>query len=385
MISNMRVLYTLNSGQPGGMERHVLDLVTGMVSRGHQVFVWCNEGPITKWYTQAGAEVTVASCVDLDPRYIFALYKFLKLHKVDVIHGHELKVYANAQLAATLAGTKAKVFHIHTPFSEWPISDFRKKLYSFFYPRTLRRFNAVEIALTDSRKRVKMQTGIDEARLVVIPNAVDLERFTFSTQTRADYKKEIQKKYKLPAKFTFGLISRMTEEKGHKVLLEAFYRFLDYKEVERENVHLLLAGGGELEKLIKAQIAELGLTKHVTLTGRFDDSELVKLYVALDAFVFPSFAEGFGIVLIEAMASGLPIISSNLEVLEEVGGSTMFAYFDVGNAQNLAEKMHNLYSKKDVLSTVGESARQRVQALYTLDKFTDAYESLYTKLLEAAQ
>jgi hypothetical protein len=55
----MKILYTLNSGNPGGMEQHVLDLVKGMVKNGQEVHVWCKEGEISKWFASAGAHVTI--------------------------------------------------------------------------------------------------------------------------------------------------------------------------------------------------------------------------------------------------------------------------------------------------------------------------------------
>ena len=83
----MKILYVLNSGNPGGMEQHVLDLVTGMVAAGHQVFVWCAEGDIVKWYQTAGAEVEVHSInFEIDPQYT-SLYADLPGDKVAYYNG----------------------------------------------------------------------------------------------------------------------------------------------------------------------------------------------------------------------------------------------------------------------------------------------------------
>ena len=109
----MKILYTLNSGTPGGMERHVRDLVAGMTSLGHEVYVWCNDGSIVSWYRQAGAnvfikKVHVAFGIDIDPIYIFKLVKFLKKYDIDVLHSHELRAVGNSLIAGFISNTCAK-------------------------------------------------------------------------------------------------------------------------------------------------------------------------------------------------------------------------------------------------------------------------------------
>lgn len=380
----MRILYTFNSGNPGGMERHVLDLVVGMTSHGHKVFVWCNEGPIVDWYRDAGAKVfTKQIGFDVDIVYIQFLIKFLKDSNVDVVHAHELKAVTNSLIAGHFARTKVKISHTHTPISEWKIGKFKKSVNVLGYSRLVNWLADSEIALTDSRKRVKVKEGIKQEKLFVIPNGIDVEQFTVGETRKNSYKNDILSKYGVPSeKFIFGNVSRTTLEKDHETLIRAFDDLLQYKEVNSENVHLLIAGGGELEENLKKLVDELGLIGNVTITGQFPDEEKIKLYSAFDAFVFPSLAEGFGIVLIEAMAMGLPAICSNLEVLEEVGGSAVFSYFEAGDYENLSQKMHELYMKRDRLENVSENAVERVRDKYSLEKFVNSYEDLYANFLE---
>lgn len=390
-ITVMRILYALNSKNPGGMEQHVLDLVNQMVGRDHEVFVWCGDGQIAKWYREAGADVTTKkanplfgiSGMDIDLGYILALTKFLKNNKIDVLHAHEPKAIASALIAGFLGSTKVKITHTHTPISEWPISQFKAKVYNFVYSMIIPLFVDYEIALTPSRKRVKMKEGMRENKLYIIPNGLDTQQLIVTDSEKFRYKAEMVQKYKFPKeKFIFGYASRMTAEKGHETLIRAFAKLLEYKETRSKSVHLLLAGGGEMEDDLKKLTKELGVEDFVTITKRYPKEDTVKLYSSFDAFVFPTLAEGFGIVLLEAMASGLPIICSNLEVLEEVAGSTVFSYFETGDPQNLAEKMHELYMKRNRLDVLKDLARQRVLDFYTLKHFGDEYEKLYLDTLE---
>ena len=178
----MNILYTLNSGRPGGMEQHVLDLVVGMVTKGHRVFVWCPDGKIVDWYTKAGAHVTPKTIgFELDPKYIFELIKFLRTNKIDVIHSHELKASANALLAGFLARTKVRISHIHTPMTEWKHPNSIKKLFSYLemfgYACETAMFSSKELALTETRKKEKIRSLILASKIEIIPNGFDLSRF----------------------------------------------------------------------------------------------------------------------------------------------------------------------------------------------------------------
>ncbi len=378
----MKILYILNSGNPGGMEQHVLDLVRYMTDHGHKVYVWCREGVVADWYRQAQAQVTTISInIEIDPVYIYKLVKFLRQEKIEIIHAHELKPVVNSVIAGFISRVKVRITHTHTPISTWKIGSAAKVINTLVNTWVVNILATKEIALTESRKEIKKNEGIREEKLEIIPNGLDTQNFDISPQLKQSYSFEIRNKHQIPKDaFIFGLVSRLTEEKGHEVLIKAFKKLLEYSLLNKENIYLMLVGGGRLEEKLKELASECGLSERVIFTGVFREEDKVKYYSAIDIFVFPSLTEGFGLVLIEAMYSKLPIVCSNLEVLQEVGGSTVM-YFEVGNSDDLAEKMMNLYQKKDRLTELTESARARVEQLYTYEKFGDNYENLYFNLL----
>ena len=365
------------------MEQHTLDLVKGMKANGHEVYVWCLEGVITEWFEEAGAKVFIEPVqLDFDPLYIFSLARFIKKEKIDVVHAHELKAGVNSLLGASLARAKVRISHTHTPISTWQIRPLAKKINTLVYSFVVNLLASREIALTESRKTVKIKEGIRENKLQVVPNGLDTEKFNISGDLKREYRREILQRYGLSEdSYVIGNLSRLTEEKGHSILIDAFQKFLEYQVLDKEKVRLLIAGGGKLEEEVRGQVSLFGLQDLVVVTGKFPAEDLVKFYSAFDMFVFPSLAEGFGIVLIEAMYSGLPIICSDLDVLKEVGGSTVM-YFESGNPDDLSEKVLHLYQKRDRLEGLTEGARQRVEDLFTMEKFISAYEGLYLDLLE---
>ncbi|HLD50875.1 hypothetical protein A3K34_02965 [candidate division WWE3 bacterium RIFOXYC1_FULL_40_10] len=379
----MNILYTINSGTPGGAEQHILDLVRGMVSLKNKVYVWCLPGEIAHWYSEAGAEVITDNRIrlDIDPSYISKLVKFLAKKKIAVIHGHELKAAANSLLAGFLAKTPVRISHVHTPISEWTITSTIKKVFLpltvIGYSTEVNLIGTKEIALTQSRRKTKLHEGILSSKIEVIPNGLDLQRFDSFFESKGYLREKTRSLYKIPPEaYVFGYLSRLTDEKGHITLIKAFAEFM--KGIGNEKVaYLMLAGGGYLEGRLKSEAESLGIGDRVVVTGVFEDDMKLGIYSCFDSFIHPSVAEGFGLVLIEAMYLGLPVVASNIDVFKEVGDDVI-AFFEVGDHQDLASKMLALYNREIVF--VG-SSKKRVENMYSYDEFVKNYENLYSKLL----
>ncbi len=183
----MKILYTLNSSKFGGMEVHVLDLVKGMVKKGHEVFVWCPEGEMSDLYKESGAQVTNEIIKrDIDGGYIKKLTSFVNENKIEIVHAHELKAVINSLLACNKTDAKL-VTHTHTPISEWQINPLKRFLNTKLNSFMVNKYSDVEIALTDSKKRVKIKEGLKEDRLFVIPNGLDATKFILSSIQRYEY------------------------------------------------------------------------------------------------------------------------------------------------------------------------------------------------------
>lgn len=382
----MKILYTLNSSTPGGMEQHVLYLVKGMISRGHDVHVWCKKGEIENWFKEAGAVVTTTEIkYDIDPLYISSLAHYLYDYNIDVCHAHELKAAVNSLLAANKVKTKVRITHTHTPISEWPSNNIKQKfvraletkVYSYF----VNKYATCEIALTKSRLQTKINEGIKSDKLRVISNCFNDKAFNVDSDTKTRYRTEIRAKFGIPEDaLVFGNVSRLSEEKNHKLLIEAF---ADAQFSQNKKAYLLIAGGGKLEKPLRDLVSSKASKDNIVITGIFPQNELAKYYFASDVFIFPSKAEGFGLVLIEALGAGLPVIASDIEVLKEVAGNTA-DYFSLGAKESLT-KMINGYIKYFDTHTnvpVNTAGIDLVNKLYTEEIFITAYEDLYKRNLE---
>lgn len=380
----MNILQVVNSANPGGMEQHVLDLVTGLVKAGHNLYVWCPQGPMSDFYKQAGADVTNRKIKwDLDPKYIKELSKFLIDHKIDVVHGHEVKAATNAILAGWFARTKVRVGHIHTPMSEWQVPAWKKPIILINilgYAGLINFFGTVEIALTNSRKSLKTRELILPSKLEVIANCIDTAKFELSELERSAMRVEIRNRYDIPlTAFVFGNLGRLSEEKGSIILLKAFAEFSKQSISDEKSAYLVFAGGGALEQQILSEAKNLGLQDQIIVTGIFAEEDKIKFYSAFDVFVFPTVAEGFGIVLQEALTFGLPVISSDLVVLKEVG-SNFVTYFKTRSVHELSKAITAAFSKYSYRPyDRGAEARAYVSQTFSIQKFVNAYIDLYRK------
>ncbi len=375
----MNILYTLGSGTYGGMEFHVLDLVKGMKQKGHNIYVWCDNGEIVNEFRRAGATVVLRTPKsEIDVMYIFALSRYLKAEKVDILHSHELKVVVNSLFAGVLARVKVKVSHTHTPISKWQISKFKKFINTIFNALMVNIFSDREIALTEIVRQQKILEGITPKKLAVIGNTVDFNRFRPKTLgERALIKKRFTDKYSIPENaFIFGNISRLTKEKGHEVLIRAF------AEVSRDfESRLLICGGGSLHKEYTKLIRELGIEEKVIITGYFEENHKENFFAIFDAFVFPSLAEGFGIVLLEAVASEIPVLASDLDVFMDIF-SDKIEYFKSGDIRDLIKKMSDFKnSEYTASSSKTKMAYGQIMQKYSFENFINSYEKLYESLI----
>jgi glycosyltransferase involved in cell wall biosynthesis len=378
----MKILQVLNSGIPGGVEQHTLDLVTGLVKHGEEVHVVCNEGPIVVRYREAGATVATRNInIDIDPTYIYWLSDYIRMHAFDVVHAHELKAGFNTIVAAKIGGAVKIFSHIHTPISEWQIKTEAKRMLTkaeiFLYSQAVNLLSTSEIALTSSKKETKIKEGIKPEKIVVMPNGIDTDQFEFSDEVRKNHRTNFFAKYKLPENATIiGNVARLSPEKGQIHLLDAFAQVLsDY---HGENpLFLLIAGGGVLELELKNHAQLLKIEDKIIFTGLFVNQDLPEIYSSIDIFVFPSLAEGFGLVMLEAMANKIPVLASDLDVLQEVGGPDM-VYFKTADSTDIARAINHLLEMPiDDRSAIGNKLHQRVVSKFGVEQFIANYIKLY--------
>jgi len=222
-----------------------------------------------------------------------------------------------------------------------------KRLFDWAVPAvTLRRADRV-IALTNIEALNLRRLGVEADRIRVIPNGVDLKEF-----------EDVPKRREPGDEFALLFVGRCyPRQKGLEHLISALRLLL-----AKWKIHLTIAGedwGGT--ETLRALAKALGVEKHITFTGALPRRDVINAYASADAFVLPSLFEPFGIVLLEAMAAGLPVIASRVGgIAEVVSDGKTGLLVQTGDSQSLANAVASLISDADLRRRLG--AAGRVQA-----------------------
>lgn len=369
----MKILYTLNSTNYGGMEKTVLDLVEN-IPNDYEAYVIAPKGDFESRFKNSCNFVEYRKINAFDLDYIFFLYRFIKEKKINVIHANEPRVVFHSLISSYFAGVPVRISHTHTPISQWRISGFKKFLNILINSLVVNLLSTYEIALTNHIKKQKTRELILPNKLVVIPNSLDLE---FISSVLNHKGSDFKKKYKCEGKFVITVLSRLTKEKNQILVIEAIYELLK----KYPNLLLMIVGKGEDYDLLKKRVRDLNLEENVRFYLNVSDSEKVEFYSGCDLFIFPSLAEGFGITLLEAMYATHPIISSNIRVLREVTSSKL-DYFISNNKKSLISKIKNYLDQKNLKvrdPKVLEDHREFIEQNYSIQKYVLNYIKIYNR------
>jgi glycosyltransferase involved in cell wall biosynthesis len=354
----------------GGAETQLVNLATRLKKRGWDV------GVVSMLPPQAFIEELTAAGIPLatlnmrrgvpDPRAVFKLVKILKQRQPDILHSH--MVHAN------LLGRVVRVFYripvvISTAHSMNEGRRWREIAYrmtDFLADITTN----VSRAAVDRYLRVG---AVPKDKIIFIPNGIDTFLFQFNQDARLQLRKDLG----LNENFVWLAVGRFEEAKDYPNLLQAFKSVTD----ERNDAALLIAGQGTLFEDIKSMAHSLGLTEKVRFLGvRRDVPELMS---TADAYVMSSTWEGLPMVLLEAAACELPVVSTDAGGNSEIVLDGVSGYIvPPRDPQALAAAMLKMMSfPEEERRAMGQAGRAHIEANYSLDHVVDQWEKLYRDLL----
>jgi glycosyltransferase involved in cell wall biosynthesis len=177
------------------------------------------------------------------------------------------------------------------------------------------------------------------------------------------------------AKRVVGVVARLAPQKAIHSALEA----MPYLLSKEPSTRLLVVGEGPSRHALEAQCERLGISASVTFLGYVSD--VATTYAAMDVLVLPSQHEGFGIVLIEAMAMGVLVVATKVRGIEEVvddGDTGLLVPYD--NSQELATNILLLFGDRELRIRLNAAARSKVERNYTRERMVRDFEALYADL-----
>lgn len=209
---------------------------------------------------------------------------------------------------------------------------------------------------------------------ILINNGVDLERFTGKSPFVVD---ESTSTAALP--FVIGTVGRVQDVKNHMALLDAFLLLCEQLPTKKSYLRLVIVGDGPLLSALRAKVNALNMDEQVWFPGmRVDIPELMKTFTV---FAISSLAEGTPVVLLEAMATGLPIVSTKVGGIPDlVQNNVSGTLVPNGDVPALATALKHYVENRDLLALHGAAGRKFVEEKYSIDAMISNYAALYDKL-----
>lgn len=362
----MNVLFLTTHLNAGGITSYLLTLAKGMRERGVEIHLASGGGRMEEGFSSLGVRLLsldILTKSELDYRIYKALpqmRRYIQQHNIHVLHaqtritqvmGHLLKGMTGRSYLATCHGF------------------FKQRLSRRLFPCWGDAVIAISGAVYHHLLR---DFHVDARRVVLIKSGIDMGAYAPAGE---ETKRQLRRKYNLGEGPVIGNIARLSDVKGHDVLIAAMPEVVS----RIPSAKLLIAGEGKMEKTLKGMVHTLKMNGHVLLVPVV--SRTAEILPALDIFVMPSRQEGLGLSIMEAQAAGLPVIASNVGGIPDLiePGKTGILV-ETENPSALAGAIIGLWTNKDRLREMGEAGRESARRHYSADRMVEETLNLYLHL-----
>ncbi|TCV97616.1 glycosyltransferase involved in cell wall biosynthesis [Luteibacter rhizovicinus] len=366
----MNITHVVESLARGGLERMVIELVKLQHREGHRCQVIClfDAGSLAHELEELGIPVTACGKQEgIDMRALGRVRELVRAHGTRILHTHNAVAHYQAVLAT--CGLRLRVINTRHGMG----GNRRARRREWFYRRALVRTNAV-VAVCEAARSDAVRRGIvPRSKALVVPNGIDVGSFPTTTTAMRERLKRI---LLLPDHAQIiGTVGRLNWAKDQVNLIRAFRHVHD----RRPDSALVLIGDGELREELEQYAVAEGVGGSVHFLG--DRNDVRELLQGLDLFVLSSISEGYSMALLEACATGLPIIAT------DVGGNSEIVFdgrtghlVPARDACALAEGMLELLRDEPQARRFGVAARDWVERHGSLAAMASRYGALYDDL-----
>jgi len=349
----IKVLHAIDGRAWGGAERVVAMLTSGLQKRGNSVSVWTSKkggcAPIFREKLGEGVEIKELPLLN-DADIVSIAHFWYALKKYDIVHLH-------LSHTAVLCAVALAISPNH--YSRKVICHFHGLIAN---PKHYRAYT--QGVCVSKTVEIYVREKMPWMRTWCVYNGIDIDKAVRSLPL-------------LPSSGTamrIGYLARMSEGKGHEDLIKAFAMLGKNRDVE-----LILGGDGKLMSYLQNLVKEMNLVGRVRFLGFIDPKDAFSFWKSVDIACFPSYTEGFGLSMLEAMASHLPIVAyANPVYLEVFDGAAVLV--PIGDIEKLSCSLKKLLDNKDLRSRYGKLAYERAEK-FSKDVMVDQVLSIYNEIL----
>ena len=354
---------------------HLLSLVKGLLKDNYEITVaFFKEGPQEARSLVPDFEALGVRVVNLNMKNRFdafalsRLYRLVKREKFHILHTHLFRAHLFGLPIGKLAGIPVCISTVHN------IEDYFSNPLIGFLLRRNYNFTHKIIAISTAVK----ETIVKDIRVVPDKIATIHYGLEYSSKKTPVLKTDIRHKLGIEEDIPLiGTVGRLAIQKGHRYLIEAFPTVKE----EFPTAKLLIVGHDDkgLREDLEGLIARLGLEGEVFLPGYLDG---VSVMNSIDVFVLPSLWEGLGLVLLEAMAAGKPIVASRVSAIPEIviDGETGILV-PPKNPKALADAISNMLRNPERSREMGIKGQKRLVQEFSVDKMIVETEKIYEEFL----
>lgn len=382
LAKKIKLLHIITNLELGGAQKHALQLIGSLDKEKYQKHFICNPSGLLTQEAEGlpGVHVNFMPALQRtispwrDLRSLFYIFKYIRRHRIDIVHTHSSKAGIIGRWAAYLAGVRVIIHTVHG----WSFHDYLPKPLKQFY-LLLERIAAVftdsfiGVSLNDIQKGLSNNIGKkDQYQLI---------RYGISPPASSgkDAVNALKQEFGIGAdKLCVGMVACLKPQKNPI----DFIRLAEAICKKRSNAVFLSVGDGALRGKMQSLIYKKNLQKQVRLCGwRRDMGDMFSLF---DIIVLPSLWEGLPIALLEAMSFAKPVVAYNSDGTGEIIRQGENGYLiEPKDIDAFVEKVEFLLSNKDFRQTMGKKAKEFfAQEMFTPEEMLKQTENLYQRLLK---
>jgi len=373
MSAPRRILHVIDSLDLGGAQTFLLDLVshhdrTRFIP---EVAVMHGKGIYTKAFGDAGVSVHSLSPGKFPPFYILNFWKLMRGGNYDLLHFHLFGANLCAKPIAVMSGHPAIVVHDQCNDASRDQNPLLLAADAFWNRQSHR-----IIAVSESTRRYLLaHEDLDDSSVITISNGIDTERFRPAIGAQ---RKQARSELGMPADaFVIGGVGRLVSQKNFLLFLKVASNILKHY----PEVRFAIAGTGPLEPILQAEAENLGISSQIIFLGHVSNRQ--SLYHALDILLITSDFEGTPMTLLEAMASGIPVVASGVDGIAEVcsdGVNSLLAH--PGDSAAFEKSLLRLIQDETLRGDLASAGRQTILERYDIQRITERIERVYCDLLQ---
>lgn len=351
----MHVMPTLGAG---GAERVVFDLGMSLPEKGYEVqtVAIIRGGEMESIFRQAGLPVHILYRRGIAGiSAVFALRRLMHVMGPAIVHTHLFGADFWGSVAARLAGITNIISTEHSINKDysWKHLWFKRAVVPLF-----RRFIAVS---TETEQYLHAVQYVPQGKVAIVRNGIDMQRI-ISRGSRSFANEAV-----------LVIVARLIPSKGHRVLFEALSHLLDRR------WRLRIVGNGPEERALRDEAERLGVLSRIEWLGFRED--VPEILSQADIFCFPSEWEGLGLALIEAVATGVPVISSDLPSLREVIDESKASFVLPGDIEGWAEAIRLLLDRPEWAVQRAMEAVPQTRERFSVERMAVGYAAVYRRCL----